>query len=146
MRHFLRKAAGHCLLLTVTFAVSMVLTASVWGDEIKMKNVDEPFIDLDVMVGDLDISAEGGDETQPETEAEEMIQEFVISIRETEIRYNGNKVDNSSFQNIFDALYSKKYGTDTTVRLVDDYAEYYTYKSMLEFLQKKGIKPVEEKK
>lgn len=153
MKRFIRKFTGTVLLLAATIATGMILTAGIFTDEIKMKNVDGPFIDLDVMVEDLPISAEGGDfaedgndkegaaETEEKEEAEDVIQEFVISIRETEISFNGSKVSSSNFKGIFDAIHEN----GVPVRLIDDYAEYHTYKSVLEYLTQKGIKPVEEK-
>ena len=143
MKRFIRKFTGTVLLLAAVIATGMILTAGIFTDEIKMKNVDAPFIDLDVLVEDLPVNfdSEGGNEAEEETEAEDVIQEFVISIRETEISFNGSKVSSSNFKGIFDAIHEN----GVAVKLIDDYAEYHTYKNVLEYLTQKGIKPVEEK-
>ncbi len=62
-----------------------------------------------------------------------------IKIRGTAIRLNNKTVSEESFEGEFSALYdgSKK------VVLTDDYADYLTYKSVLECLEDKGIKPDE---
>ena len=62
-----------------------------------------------------------------------------IKIRGTSIRLNGKTMPEEAFEGEFSSLYdgSKK------VVLTDDYADYLTYKSVLECLESKGIKPDE---
>lgn len=141
MKRFLGKLIRTALVLAAALAAGLVLTAAIFTDEIKLKNVDAPFIDLDVMVEDLAVSDSPGDEAVTETQAEDTISEFVISIRETEIRFNGAEISSNNFKSIFDAVHRN----NVPVRLIDDYAEYYTYKGVLEYLKEKGIKPAEER-
>lgn len=142
MKKLIKNITRTALVLTAAMAAGLILTAGIFTDEVKLKNVDSPFIDLDVMVEDLPLSDQEGDAAEAESQDELMVSEFVISIREMEIKINGSAVNTKNFENIFNALYK----SGVTVRLVDDYAEYHTYKDVLEFLKEKGIKPVEEKK
>ena len=132
---------------------------------VELKNADEPFIDLTDLIGDAELGKGGNAETSlsgntdqetpdeggtgkagavPDKVMETITRvELVVSVHDTDVRLNG------IFQTGMDALKSNlqaKYKTGMDLKLVDDYAEYNTYKEVLGVFEELGMHPAQERK
>jgi len=149
MKKFLKNFIRCVALVMALLGVSLVLTAGVLSDEVKLKNVSEPFIDLDAMVADLDVG-QGGiaqtaveDDGKTDLSAEEAAPETVeviITVRESEIKINDIVVTGENLPKAFDAIFKP----GMQVSLVDDYAEYHTFTDIKDWLEDKKINYTEK--
>lgn len=148
MKNILKKIIKCSVLLGVILCVNMMLTAAI-GYEVKLKNADKPFIDLDTMIADSQPGQGGNEETGIENdenaytdsdEATKDVVPMVISVREDKITINEEDVKTENFQKKFDDAYID----GVEVILVDDYAEYYTYTDVKNFISDKGIDVTEK--
>jgi len=148
----IKKLVRPLILLLMLVSAWTVLTAGIFSGAVRLKNVNEPFIDLDSTIADkapgkggnteTGIEDEGKDDASSSKEDTDTIVELRIEIREESI-----KVDDTDIQlDNFEAAFGTRYKEGVEVRLIDDYAEYHTYKTVKEILEGKGIKPVEEQK
>ena len=142
MKHITKKI----LILTFITAAWLMLSAFTLKS-VKLKNADQPFIDLGMEVVDSEIGVGGNSETGLEGEAEAEVTDetaeitIIIDIQDRTINLNG--IPCSTIDDCIRKLKSM-YDEGMSIVLVDDYAEAYTYMDMLEALKKEGFEFTEQ--
>ena len=163
----MKKITAAILIAMLVFTSAAPAYAFTFKQAAQLKSeYSEPFIDLAELIGDSEMGRGGNQETSlsgntdeetedqngtgtgaglAETEAVQTIEqvEMNITVHDTDMKLNGATVMSA------DALRSSirsAYKDGMEIRLVDDYAEYNTYLSVLRVLEDLKIKPVEEQK
>ena len=148
------------LMITLLAAGSILICGfAPFTQPVQFKNVTGPFIDLDAVVGDLPIGQEGSAEKSEEssetekdgtgsgTEAELVTpvdnteKELVITVSNEDVTVNGEKLRDADALKVHLAIH---YRNNTSAVLVDDYAEWNTYRKVLAVLKGEGIIPEEK--
>ena len=162
----MKKITAAILIAMLVFTSAAPAYAFTFKQAAQLKNAEKPFIDLAELIGDSEMGRGGNQETSlsgntdeetedqngtgtgaglAETEAVQTIEqvEMNITVHDTDMKLNGATVMSA------DALRTSirsAYKDGMSIRLVDDYAEYNTYLSVLRVLEDLKIKPVEEQK
>lgn len=162
----MKKITAAILIAMLVFTSAAPAYAMAFREAADLKNAEKPFIDLAELIGDSEMGRGGNQETSlsgntdeetedqsgtgtgaglAETEPIQTIEqvEMNITVQDTDMKLNGVSVKSA------DALRSKirsEYKDGMDIKLVDDYAEYKTYLSVLRVLEDLKIKPVEEQK
>ena len=162
----MKRLTAAILIAMLVFTSAAPAYAMAFREAADLKNAEKPFIDLAELIGDSEMGRGGNQETSlsgntdeetedqsgtgtgaglAETEPIQTIEqvEMNITVQDTDMKLNGVSVKSA------DALRSKirsEYKDGMDIKLVDDYAEYNTYLSVLRVLEDLKIKPVEEQK
>lgn len=142
----------------ICWAASVGAVVAPFTQPVKFKNVNGPLIDLAVMVGDLPIGQEGsaekseesseaekdgtgsGTETELVTPVDNAEKELVITVSNEDVTVNGEKLRDADALKVHLAIH---YRNNTSAVLVDDYAEWNTYRKVMKVLRDSGIVPEE---
>jgi len=145
----IRRLVFRTVFVVVLMCSWLILTAGAFSDAVKLKNAGKPFVDLDstIVTGDTGKGGNAGldietDETEGSDADLDKEIKLAVEISEEKIKLDDEEMVFNRFKNELAGQYKE----GITVILIDNYAEYHTYKKVKAYLEEKKIKFEEERK
>lgn len=141
-----RRRGRILALMILPWALIMMCGFGLFSKEVKLKNVNEPFVDLekevvrsapgkDANAASSEVKAEGTDD-KSKVIMDESDKQVVVSVRDTVVKLDGHVVKDVA---TLRTQLANRLKNERAIVLVDDYAESHTFKEVLAMLDDEQI-------